>query len=404
MRIVIVNHCHPDCPHVCGTRAREFAAALARLGHRVVLLTETLRREDPGPDPVVLPTALATHDWALPFRLAVRPKAAPVLEAIRAGRLSAPLRAVVIAWQYLARGGMFTDWRDASRPYWQPVVSSFQPDVVWGIFGNTDAWAIAQGIARDAGCPWVRDVKDQWTAFIPSPFRALLARRFGDAGAMTALSGANAGNAAPWFPGGAQVVYSGVSEALVGNSSRPPADGYFRLVLVGALYDRKALSVMVDGLGRFAETADRGNVELVYAGTDTAAAADALKPLASRFRIDIRGQMPFAAYWTLITGANANLYIRNASKGWWHHKIVELLAARHAILCVHGEIEEARHLAHAVGGRLHEADDASSVAAVLDGLWRSRDGQGSDPDALRLLTWDAQAKTLDSVLQRASAR
>ena len=40
------------------TRAREFANALARQGHRIVLLTETLRRDDALPDLAGLPKLL----------------------------------------------------------------------------------------------------------------------------------------------------------------------------------------------------------------------------------------------------------------------------------------------------------------------------------------------------------
>ncbi|MEQ8194342.1 MAG: hypothetical protein RIB59_07620, partial [Rhodospirillales bacterium] len=73
MRAVFVNHCHPDCPHVCGTRAREFASALAERGHQIVLLTETLKPDDPAPDPVDFNAALAAHDWSRPFVLACPP-------------------------------------------------------------------------------------------------------------------------------------------------------------------------------------------------------------------------------------------------------------------------------------------------------------------------------------------
>ena len=58
MKLVLVNHCHPDRPHVCALRMREFARALARKGHQVVLLTGTL---DDAPSPLVpsgIPAAL----------------------------------------------------------------------------------------------------------------------------------------------------------------------------------------------------------------------------------------------------------------------------------------------------------------------------------------------------------
>lgn len=401
MRAIFVNHCHPDCPHICGTRAREFANALARQGHRVLLLTETLRRTDPASDPVLLPGALAAHDWQSPFRLAVRPKPAPVLEALRAGRLPAPLRAAVIAYQYLVRGGMFTDWRDASRDYWRPLVEAFQPDIVWGIFGNTDAWAIAQGIAREAGCPWVRDVKDQWTAFIPAPFRASLSRRYAGAAGATALSGANASDSAPWFPGHTHVIYSGVPDSLLAPATAGLTNEPFTLALVGALYDADATRMLVDGLRRFLDASGDENVLVIYAGTDSERAADALKPLAHRLRVEIRGQMPFSEYGRIVARADANLYVRTGKAGWWHHKIVELLAVRRPIICLPDEIEEAHQLVRSVGGRLFGCANAEAVAAALTTIRREAAVQtrnATDDIALRSLGWDVRAGALSNAL------
>jgi|GEM_PF-399413 len=399
MRIVIVNHCHPDCPHVCGTRAREFAAALARQGHRVVLLTETLRRDDPGTDVVALPSALAAYDWAQPFRLAVRPKAAPVLEALRAGRLPAPLRAVIIAWQYLVRGGMFTDWRDASHVYWRPLAETFRPDIVWGIFGNTDAWAIARGIARSAGSPWVRDFKDQWTAFIPVPLRGFVAQRYSQAAATTGLSQANLDDAAVSFSRGGTVVYSGLPADYLSGAPIPgAAEPAFRLTLVGAIYDRKLLGEIAGGIQRFLAARDRGAVCIAYVGTDIEAVRDAFRTV--NVALDLRGQLPFAGYWQAIAASHANIYARVTRQGWWHHKLVELLAVQRPILCCPGEIDEARRLTRSVGGRLEEASDAAAVAAALDRLWSERNSPHADQSAaVAALSWAERARELHGVFQ-----
>ncbi len=402
MRIVIVNHCHPDCTHVCGTRAREFAAALTRQSHRVVLMTETLRRDDAGLGAMALPAALAGHDWSQPFRLAIRPKPAPVLEALRAGQLPALLRAPVIAYQYLVRGGMFTDWRDGSRPYWRPLAKAFQPDVVWGIFGNTDAWAIAQGVARTAGCPWVRDVKDQWTAFIPAPFRGTLAKRYGDAVAATSLSEANAGDAARWLPGPSTTVYSGVpSELLAARCDILPTT--FTVTLVGAAYETAALATLVGGVERFLAVTGRP-VELHYAGTDTVTVEAALAPLRGRCAVHIHGQLTFAAYTALLARSHMNLYVRTPRTGWWHHKLVELLAVRRPILCVPGEIEEARQLVQRMHGWLLAAADSAAVAVALETVWKRKDAPPSEDktDVLRELTWEAAAAKLAGVLAEAA--
>ena len=396
MRLIFVNHCHPDCAHICGTRAREFANAMARAGHQVILLTETLGRDDPAMGPDGLAGALEAHDWRAPFRLACRPRPAPLLQKLRAGQLPAAVRKTIVAYQYLIRGGMVTDWRDGSRPYWAALAAAFRPQAVWAVFGNTDAWAIAKGIARLAKCPWVRDFKDEWTGFIPRPFRGWVARRFSDAAASTALSRANADNAAPWFGPKATVVYSGAATTA---AASPDSDA-FVITLVGAVYDRASLDTVVAGIGRLLDAPKPGRVRVVYVGAEPEIVRLALQPLAQRVDLQVKGQLPFDAYWRQLCGSHVNAYVRLGRAGWWHHKIVELLAARRPILCCPGEIEEARALARSVGGELHEARDAASVARLLADL--KRRGLAAAPigdvGAIEELSWDSRAKALTAVL------
>lgn len=397
MRAVFVNHCHPDCSHICATRAREFARAFAQLGHQIVLVTETLQPGDPEPDPGFLPTALKTHDWSEPFMLACPPVPSPVLEKLRAGQLPRLVSKTVVVLHYLVFGGVFTDWRAGTRPYWRPLASAFAPEVVWGIFGNTDAWAIAQGIAHEAHCPWVRDIKDQWTAFIPSPLRGMLARRFADADATTALSLANAADAAPWFGPETTVVYSGYPadiDRLVTTAS--PPEKTFSLALVGAVYEPALLAELVAGIEAFLDKRERGAVRLVYAGTDAKTVEEAFAPLRSRLHVEIFGQLPLARFSDLLCNAHANLYVRMPKNGWWHHKIVELLAAQRPIVCYPGEIDEAKRLAETVKGRLENPATPEALANVLDTLWQNRGefGLRSDPAAIATLGWEYQAERL----------
>lgn len=399
MRAILVNHCHPDCPHVCGTRAREFANTLARQGHRIVLLTETLRRDDAAPDLAALSKALAVHDWAQPFRLAIPPQPAPILQALRASRLPEAVRAVVIVYQYLVRGGMFTDWRDASRRYWQVLAKAFQPDVTWGVFGNTDAWAIAQGIARQAGCPWARDIKDQWTVFVPALFRQVLAWRFADAAATTALSRANAEDAAAWLPEPATAIHSGVPDELVSAPRQEAeASGSFRITLVGGIYDTEALKNLIAGLALFLASSRCGGVEFDYAGTDGERIRRALQTVTG-MSVQVHGQLPFAAYWRLIARSHVNVYLRTPNSGWWHHKIVELLAVRRPILCIPGEIDEARELAQRVHGQLISAATPAATSAALQMIWRAQNSSPPEGAAeLKELSWDVAARRLAQVL------
>ena len=147
-------------------------------GVQVVLLTAALDGAPPERGADGLAERLADHDWAQPFHLACYPKPSRALDLLRGGGIPWPLRQVCTGGYYLATGGMFTDWREGSRPFWPVLAKTFRPDTVWGVFGNTDAWVIARAIARIANCPWVADVKGHWSTFIPTPLRALLARRF----------------------------------------------------------------------------------------------------------------------------------------------------------------------------------------------------------------------------------
>ena len=46
MRAVFINHCHPEIDHVCGMRAGRFAEAMVANGHKIVLLTQTLHKNN----------------------------------------------------------------------------------------------------------------------------------------------------------------------------------------------------------------------------------------------------------------------------------------------------------------------------------------------------------------------
>ena len=151
MRAVFVNHCHPDTPHVCAVRLREFALAMAARGHWIGLLTPTPAPDDIDIDDGALPAALRDHDWSRPFVLACRPTAAPLTHALHAHRLPPPVSKAMVLWCYLVKGGVFWNWTAASRKCWPILAASFAPDVVWATFGNVDALDIGRGIAAAAG-------------------------------------------------------------------------------------------------------------------------------------------------------------------------------------------------------------------------------------------------------------
>lgn len=397
MRAVFVNHCHPDTPHVCAVRLREFASAMAARGHRIVLLTATLAPGDAGDDPAALPAALAAHDWTKPFRLACQPVAAPLTERLQAHRVAPPLSKAVALWCYIAKGGVFWTWTAGSQPFWARLARDFRPDVVWATFGNVDALNIARGIAGASACPWVLDIKDPWDAFIPAPIRAAVARRYADAAALTALSESHRDGAAARFALPATVIYSGIAADRF-NRAKPPDDGVFRLLVSGSIYDARDLARLVETLAGWLQRTGRGSAtEFVYAGGDHGRVAEAVARLGGACQARVLPTVGADALAALHAGASANLYIKGRATPF-HHKLLELLAAGRPIICHPAETDESARIAAEVGGRLYSCADAAALDAAFDGVRAGTGGPISlDRTALSRYTWAAQAARLEDV-------
>lgn len=405
LRIVAVNHLHPRVPAIGAVRVARFAAALAERGHRVVLLTGSLEPDDPAAEPQSVAAAMAAHDWRQPFLLACPSRPIPLLAAAREGRLPRPFRRMLLAGHYLRHGGVFTDWRRGSKTYWPMLAREFQPDVTWGTFGNTDAWAIAQGIARLRGCPWVMDIKDVWDAFVPRQVSGLVARRFADAAACTGLSQGHLDISGRLFPIPKTTVYSGIPEHLLtrGEPSLP-----FRITLTGSNYGW--LEGMVAGIGQFLDRLtdeQRREVVVTYAGGEHELVKRACGVLDGHCRLDIRPFIALADLAELQREAFLNLYGRVVGQpGWFHHKLFELLSADRPIAAYPTESPEAVDIAAACGGDLSLCPDPEALAQVLRHAWRKRRPQegGVDFRALSNYTWEAQAERLEAVLNRAAGR
>jgi hypothetical protein len=406
VRAVFVNHCHPDSPHVCAVRLREFAAAMAARGHQVVLLTATLKPDDGDIDAEALAAALRGHGWSRPFVLACRPTVAFLTRALQTHRLPPPVSQAMVLWCYLAKGGVFWNWTAASRRYWPVLAASFAPDVVWASFGNVDALNIARGIAAAAGCPWVADIKDPWDGFIPAPLRAPIARRYAGAAALTALSETHRAGAMARFAMPAEVVYSGLAaEALDIAAAGPPDDGIFRLVLTGSTYDAGDLALLLDALAGWlaGHRTAADQAEFVYAGGDHQRVAVAAGILEHRCRIRILPPLDPAALAALQATASANLYIKGRGTPF-HHKLIELLAAGRPVICHPAETPESARIAGEARVPFHSCADRPALRAAFDTVRETAAAQISlDRAALERYTWRAQAATLERVLARAAA-
>lgn len=390
VRLVLVNHCAPSLCHVCAVRLRSFGEALARLGHAVVLLTEAPAGEA-GDAPADLEARLAGHDWGGGLALSVRPGGAALSRLARTGQLPFGLRQAVIAATYLWRGGLFGDWSDTARPLADSLGRLFKPDAVLASFGNSDCWLLGQRVAAAAGCPWVADVKDPLSVFLPGPVRRAVLRRFADAAAFTALSEGHAGDVQAVLGREATVIRSGIDESLLRPYSAPPSDGPIRLFMMGALYDDIHLAALTEGVRRFAAKASR-EVVLAYAGGE----ADRFAGAAAGLATEILGFVPLDRLCREMAASQALLYVSNP-RALFQHKLFEMLSAGRPILCLPDETGEAHVLARQVGGSLTGCSDPDSVARALATL-----APVGEPAGIGDFTWDAQARVLARLLEEAA--
>lgn len=403
MRIVLVNHCHPDSAHICATRARAFAVALTRRGHAVMLVTENLPDGPAGDTPATLAARLAAPDLTAPLAVAVTPAPAPVLRRARAGGLGI-LNKSVLAWNYLVGGEVFSDWTGASRPLWPVIAEAFKPDVVWGSFGNTGVLRIAEGIADAAGVPWVMDMKDPWGGFVPFPMRRAVAYRFRHARAFTALSAGHGDEVRRWFDRAATVIHSGIPADWLRHKRANPPEDRIRLTLSGSLYGEASLRLFAAGMLRWlARRSDPRPVDLDYYGGEGERVRAAFAGFIDLCAVTIRGRVPVDTLFAAQAGAHANAFIASPAV-LFHHKIIELAAAGRPIVAVPGASPEERGLLTRLGARLHAGADADTVARALHLIEDTHDPAArTSRGRLTPYTWDAQAEILDTVLTDAAS-
>ena len=406
MRIVLVNHCHPDTPHVCATRLREFADALAARGHKVALLTEPLRGSAPPPSPRDIAEMLQAGAEPSPMIVATPPRRRRVLEALRRGLWPWGIRQGLIAYYYLRYGGLYVDWRTGARPYVTTLAADFKPDIVLGSFGSADCWLIAQEIARAAHCPWVGDIKDFWGSFIPGSLRNRLAARFSDAATWTALSCTHAEAAKQWFGPEINVVYSGFDAHAIRRANKAAPDDTLLVTLTGSVYGGKFLKPLFAGLAAWANGKSeefRKRLLFIYRGNAQYEVGAELARAKLPFEAKAGGFVPLDELQELHQMALANLYVTNSRT--FHHKAIELLAARRPILAFPPDHSEATDLAERTGGSFHHCRSAAHLAASLDEALAEYEGPEKPVHAgLDGLTWAAQAAELEKVFERVLAR
>lgn len=406
MRIVLVNHCHPDTPHICATRLREFADALAARGHRVALVTEPLRGGAKPPSARDIAEMLKAGAEPSPMIVATPPRRWNILAALRRGLWPWGIRQALIAYYYLRYGGLNADWRRGARPYVAMLAADFKPDIVLGSFGSVDCWQLAQDIARAAHCPWVGDIKDFWGSFIPGSLRNRLATRFRDAAAWTALSQTHADASRQWFGPQIDIVYSGFDANSIRRDSPVAPDDTLLLTLTGSVYGGKSLKPLFEALASWANGKPeefRKRLLFIYRGNAQFEVGAALARAKLPFEAKSGSFIPIEELQDLHQIAFANLYVTSART--FHHKTIELLSARRPILAFPPDHTEASDLADLAGGSFHNCRSAAHIAESLDEALAQYDTPDQPvSEELERLSWAAQAAELERVFERVLAR
>ncbi|MBT3238307.1 MAG: hypothetical protein HOL37_06425 [Rhodospirillaceae bacterium] len=393
-RAVFVNHTHPDEKHVSALRMASFARALSHKGHQIVLVCETLG--DTDETITDLKASLAAHDFSSPFVLACRPTPTMLLARARIGKLPIGLRQMVLAGSYLLNSGVFTDWRNSARAHIPALTKEFRPDIVWGTFGNTDVWNIAQAIAGTASCPWVADIKDPWSRFLPSGLARLIAGRYRDAAHMTAFSDDHAEEASQFFSQTKTTIYSGFEPCALSR----PTDGPFQMLLTGSVYDDRSLGILLDGLAMWLRKQSINDAVFAYAGNDIDRVERQIHRLDGLARVDLNPFMPMVELNDRQRLAHVNAYIHNPHC-LFQHKTLELLAAGRPVISVPGEGNEAKKIARNIGGLLLTPSTPVTPEAVADALAQTtNDTPVADPDNLNAYSWPRQADKLETLFER----
>ena len=397
MRTVFVNHCHPATPHVCATRMREFAAALAALGHEGGLLTEVLDGQTGSTD---IGKKIRDHDFKQPLYVAIEPKRHPMIKRLRERSLPAGLRQAVVVWHYFKHKGVFTDWRTGSQSAVQEIAEHFKPDLVWASFGNTDCWNIARDLAKIAACPWVADLKDLWSNFIPAPFQKFLSRHFDDCAALTTFSEFHSKDARRWFSAAPHVIYSGFPGDALTRSPDLPSEKQRTICLTGAIYDQVALGNLMAGIRSWVLELDeqtKADLHLVYAGHDCTEVEQAASMLAGLCKVDIKGYLPIEELREIQQSAIANLYIKNDST--FHHKTIEMLSSGRPLICYPAETEEAIEIAGTTNVPLHSCTSPGEIATALQESLNFIAVEVMNDAGLQNFTWEVQVQKLADLFQ-----
>jgi hypothetical protein len=402
MHLVFVNHVHPNSELVAGLRLWRFAQELTNRGHRVVFVTENIT-----PDPTEVGSRFgrlaANHDWRAPLVLACgEAGSSPRHRSSRHGGNVPLLGKVRTASDIVFRGGVFWRWQKAAEREFEAILRTFKPEIAYATFGNLDALNVGRKLARRGRIPWVMDIKDPLTAFVPRALRELVRQRYADASAVTFNSELQREVSGAVIRRGGEVIYSGADvgdPSSLAGADAVMADGVF-FSLVGSIYSDANALALLDTFVAFARMARReGQPEpqLRYFGGDHARVRSLWETLGRPRCVMVSESIPRMSLLAICRRAQANCYV--GSECAFHHKLSELLAAGRPVIAFPTEWNESIAMARGAGATLQVC---RTPAALMQAWSRAQEtaGETARSDFGAALGWARFAEGLEQVLAR----
>lgn len=390
MRLLFVNHLHPNTGLVGALRMQRFAEELATRGHQVLLLCAC--HEGIPDTPESFQARISNHDWTHPLLLAVRDDSFTKLQHMPTGRWR-PIPRARTAAKLIFGGGPFWRWQRAARAFQTPIHEHFVPDLAYATFGNLDALAIARDYAHAGRIPWVMDIKDPASAFIPKPLAWWLMPRFRDAAAVTLNSEFQRSHNRGWADDASTVIYSGVEAPPTTGGAYDAAS----VALVGSIYTDEAAVTLLRGFVEW-RTQHVSTATLHYFGVDGARVAAIAKAAQIDVGLIIEGQVARRDLLARCTRMAALLYAAHPQHTF-HHKLLELAALGRPLVTRPAGGSEA----DALCARFHiNHVTATTATAVCNALAAaSATATANMAELISEMSWASAAARLEAVFVRA---
>jgi hypothetical protein len=278
------------------------------------------------------------------------------------------------------------------------------PDVVWGI-GSDSPHELAKRSGALWGRPWIPDFKDDWGSGKHGTGRVLAAartrQRLKTATHITSASSVGAVELARRFGVDASVIYSGVDLAHWRNATPADLGPHFNIVFTGHVAEGRIMlpEIAMGGLTQAVREAGLDAVRLHYFGHDGGLLRAHLGSCPEIF-VD-HGFQDHEAIASVQSGADLLLHLPYVDRAQVCVKFLEYVATQRPVLCVPGEPDGLGRIFTTRDG-VFTASSPEEVSRLVTRLINAK-ATASLPSFQRALdayTWEAQTKSLITVLER----